>query len=217
MVFRLAAEGLVVNQQSHAMNKVSEKILADARKEAADVEEKARREERDLLKAKEKALAQATAKHEERLAAIYRAELKRQEALAEFEFRKSILMRKRELMGEIFRDVAEHLLRPEIYLNFLEAMILRGAVSGEEVIIVSERDRNLLDDTFLKGVNKKAGKRLGHTTNLRLDSEVRETGGGLFLREDKIEFNASIDTVMRNVSEDMEMELSRFLFSEGEE
>jgi len=208
---------MVVNQQSHAMNKVSEKILADARKEAADVEEKARREEKDLIKAKEKALAQATAKHEERLATIYSAELKRQEALAEIEFRKSILMRKRELMREIFRDVSEHLLRPEIYPSFLEAMIIRGAVSGEEVIIVSERDRNLPDDTFLKGANEKAAERLGHTTNLRLDSEVRETGGGLFLREDNIEFNASIDTVMRNVSEDMEMELARFLFSEGEE
>ncbi len=199
------------------MNKVSEKILADARKEAADVEEKARREEKDLFKAKEKALAQATAKHEERIAAIYIDELKRQAALAEIEFRKSILMRKRELMGEIFRDVSEHLLRPEIYPSFLETMILRGAVSGEEVIIVSERDRTLMDDAFLKRVNEKAAERLGHATNLRLDSEVRETGGGLFLREDKIEFNATIDAVMRNVSEDMEMELARFLFSEGEE
>lgn len=197
------------------MNKVSEKILADARKEAAEIEAEARREEGILIKDRDKALALATAKQEERLAAIYRAELRRQKALSEIEFRKSTLLHKRALMEEVFQDVSTYIEAPEIYQRFLEAMILQGVESGEEVIIVSEKDRDLLDDEFLTRVNEKATKQLGRPTNLRLASEARETGGGLYLKQGKIEFNATMDAVMQRIAEDVETELAAFLFSEN--
>ena len=197
------------------MNKISEKILADARKEADEITDRARHEEEDLVKAKEITLADATAKHVERLAAIYSAEFNRQTALAEIEFRKSILKAKKALLAQIFHDVPKHLLKPERYSRFLEAMILRGVVSGGEEIIVSEKDRYLLDDEFIRQVNKKAAEQTGHATHLHLAPEARETGGGLFLRAGKIEFNAAMATVMQSISEEMEMELARLLFSEG--
>ena len=198
------------------MNKISEKILADARNEAEQITEKARHEEEDLIKAKDSALADATAEHEERLATIYRSELKRQTAQAEIEFRNAILEAKKALLARVFHEVPKHLLKPECYSRFLEAMVLRGVESGEEEIIVSEQDRYRLDDKFMRQVNEKATEKIGLETHLHPSSDTRVTGGGLFLKEGNIEFNATMATVMQSISEEMEMELARFLFKEGD-
>lgn len=197
------------------MNKISEKILADANRNAAEIEDKALLEERKYREQKERELAHIESEYHDRLREIYRSELYQEKAKAEIEIRKAILRGKREMMKEVLDYVAEYVKKSsEVYCGFLEAMVLRGILSGNEEIIVSEEDRKIFNSQFLKRLNEKAAEQLGRPTYIRLSTETRETGGGLFLKEDKIEFNATIEAVIKRVSEDCEMALSNLLFSE---
>lgn len=92
--------------------------------------------------------------------------------------------------------------------------MLKGIQTGREEIILNEKDRSLVDEKFLQELNKRAAKNLGKETKIFLSEEIRETGGGFFLKEDKREFNATIDVVIETVAEQFQLDIIGMFFNE---
>ncbi len=195
------------------MNKVSEKIILEAEKKAEKIEKNASLKAETLSKENKKRLDKIALEYKDKIDRMYLIELNRLKSSAYMEFKKDILREKRKNMEKIHAYLCDYIKNDkELYTKFLKSMALKGTVSGNEKIIVSNNDRTFFTEKFILSINKEAEKKLGHKADLSLSEEVRDTGGGLYLKEKKIEFNATINIVIDTLIEDFEVEIADFLF-----
>lgn len=195
------------------MDKISEKIISEAAKKAKEIEKKALLKAEMLNKENNNRLNKITMEYQDKIDKIYSIELNRLKSAAQMEFKKDILRAKSEIIKKIYAYVSDYIKKDKkIYADFLKAMAVKGTVSGNEVIIVSNNDESFFSKKFISSINKEAGERLGCKTNLALATELRNTGGGLYLKEGKIEFNATLNVVIDTLAEEFEMEIVDFLF-----
>ena len=191
-----------------ALKDILEKIIRDAEEEGEKKVKEARREAEEIVReAEERAnargrqiLEQAEKQAEE--------EKKRIVALARLEARTRVLERKREFVDEAFQRALEKIpqLPKDRYLAFLEKLVVEGAESGNEELILSEKDKKLIDDSFLARVNEKL-RAEGKSGNITLSSEVREIAGGVVLKKSGMEIDASLKTLLREIKEAREKEV----------
>ncbi len=184
-----------------------ELIVARAEEEAAlireEAEEKARREGEAITRSFH---AQAES---ERLKLLSQARL---------ESRIELLAAKDELVEEVFREVRRSFLElPEDrYREWLRGAILRAVVGGDEELVASARDRELLAGGLLEELNGELRAR-GARGELRLSQDVAAHERGVILRGDKAETNLSADAVLQRLRAENEEEVSRILFGKREE
>ena len=195
------------------MNKVSEKIILEAEKKAEDIKKDAGIKAERLSRENKSSLANIALEYQNKIDRIYQIELNRLKSAAYMEFKKDILREKRKIMEEIHAYMCDYIKKDkELYAKFLKSMALKGAITGNEKIIVSNDDRSFFTKKIILFINKEAEKKLGHTADLSLSDEVRDTGGGLYLKEEKIEFNATVKVVVDTLIEEFEVEIADFLF-----
>lgn len=195
------------------VEKIAEKILGDAREEAERLLEEARREaariraqgEEDADRVRASILAQAEAE----------VERLRREKLAEarLEAKRRILAAKRVALDRVFQEALRRLqeLPQGDYFKLLEALILEGAETGEEELILSPADRECLPSGFLQEVNE-ALREKGKAGALRLADETRGPDGGVVLRGRRYEIDASLPTLIRSAREGLETAVAEILF-----
>ncbi len=195
------------------MNKVSGKIISEAEKKAEEIEKKAELKAEMMSKENKRRLNKIALEYQDKIDRIYLIELNRLKSAAHMEFKKDILREKRKIMGEIHTYVCDYIKNDkELYANFLKSMALKGTLSGNEEIIVSNNDRSFFTGKFISYINREAEEKLGHKADLSLSEEVRDTGGGLYLKEKRIEFNATINVVIDTLVEKFEVEIADFIF-----
>ncbi|MBC7246981.1 MAG: hypothetical protein H5T73_04265 [Actinobacteria bacterium] len=196
-----------------SLEKLLEKIESDAREEGeliiARAEEEAARIRRE---AEEKA-----AREGEAIARSFhaRAESERLKILsqARLESRIELLAAKDELVEEVFREAKRSFLElpQERYRKWLKDIILKSVVSGDEELVASEHDRELLAAGLLEELNGELRVR-GSRGGLKLSPETAPCERGVILRGDKTESNLSVEAVLQRVRVQGEEEVSRILF-----
>lgn len=190
---------------------VVEKILSEAQAEAdkikSEAREKAAGQEAELtaelekFRQKTETLSQKAAEEKKR----------RMLASARMDTRKELLSCKVALLTEVFDKAREKIkeLPEEQYQEFMESLMHKAIESGdEEVVIGAAEDK--INNGLIKHINRKLGP--GFKGNLQLAKDTADIDGGFILRRGNIQVNVSIDVLLVEAREQMEIELATELF-----
>ena len=199
-----------------SVEKIVQRILEDARAEAHAILEEAEREaariaadgEVEADRVRRSVLKEARAE----------AERRRQQVLAEarLKARRRVLAARRRAVDRVFEEALRRLqgLPQEQYVEVLKRLILEGAETGREEILLSQEDRAKLPPSFLDEINEELRKR-GMPGELKLSKEARALGGGVVLRGSRVEVNASFPALVEQARRQLEIEVARILFGEA--
>lgn len=198
------------------LDRLVERILSDAGKEAERIAEEGR-------EAKEKILEEAYQKAEEKYGAGVReitaiVEMDKERALkaASLEARKELLSEKRRMMSEVF-DRAMVLMRNQTRdqcLGMLTDMALDalGQLGADEALmILNDKDRSGMGEEILKSANDRLASP-GEAKRLRLSEETREIEGGFVLKAGRVEVDNSFEALIDGRREELEDMVAEILF-----
>lgn len=133
---------------------------------------------------------------------------------AELKIRNEKLEVKQKVMDSIFLRAKESLnFMSEVELkNFIKNKILSLDIVGDEKIILSKNNKELLDLTFINEINKELLLK-GKKGEISLSNLEREFNGGFILEKNGIEINMTFDSLVDASRDDVEFEIARILFS----
>ena len=198
------------------MGKVSDRILSEASEKSGQVADEYLRKAESMRAVYDEAWRGKKEENEEKLRELYDSEMKRLISVRRLEMKKRILAEKRELLRKLAVKAGD-IIRgdPELYKRFIEIGIIKGVVTGTEEIVISETDRGIFSSEFIEHLNSAASGASGFECSLKLSGITEDTGGGLHLREGRINFNATVDVTINAAAEELESGLAAMLFGGG--
>ena len=129
--------------------------------------------------------------------------------IARMEAKKALLSVKQEMVAKSFEQAQELLtsLPEEQYVAFLAKLAARASVSGDEEIVLNERDREAVGEAVVKAANAllKGGK-------LSLSERTGSFAGGLILSRGNVEANCTAELLVDLCRGEMSAELAGLLF-----
>ena len=127
--------------------------------------------------------------------------------ISRMEARKSVLAVKQEMVEKSFDLAQEKIvsLPEDRYVAFLAGLAKNASVTGDEEVILNERDRAAVGEKLVKAIN--AGG-----AHMKLSDETRDISGGLILRRGSIEANCSVELLVDLCKGEMASKLADILF-----
>ena len=126
------------------------------------------------------------------------------------EAKKALLSVKQEMVAKSFEQAQELLtsLPEEQYVAFLAKLAARASVSGDEEIVLNERDREAVGEAVVKAANAllKGGK-------LSLSERTGSFAGGLILSRGNVEANCTAELLVELCRGEMSVEIADMLFA----
>ena len=197
----------------NGIESITERILNDARieAEAACVQANAEAEQiaaAYALKAKAEYEAVFNAGKENDALRVQRLV-----STSQMKAKREILERKQECIAQAFDRAVQKLtdLSGEEYIDFLARLAAAAARSGNESVVLNERDRQEYGEQAVVAANLLLVKK-GIPGFLSLSEQVRPMLGGLIVKDGDIEVNCSIDTLMVQLRGSMTGEVAAALF-----
>ena len=193
----------------NGIDKLLQQISADAQAEAEQLLQAAREEAAaiaaDYARKAEQAGAEALARG--KTAAAQREE--RLASVAAMESRKAALAAKQEMIDKAFDLALVKLceLPEEEYIALLARLVARSAVSGEEEIILSAKDKERVGPAVVAAANA-----LKQGGTLKLSDRTAPIQGGAILKDGDVEINCAFETLVRLARHDMAGEVAGALF-----
>jgi len=131
------------------------------------------------------------------------------ERIAGMEARKGLLSLKQEMVSRSFDKALEMVtgLPEEQYTALLARLAAKGSVSGDEEIILNERDRAAVGEKVTEAANAILGG-----GKLTLSDRVGDFKGGLVLHRGDVEANCTVELLIELCRADMAAELAGVLF-----
>ena len=195
------------------IEKITDKIIADAKAEANEIISSARAQADEIRRGGE---AQAEAETSGILSAAKQKSeeiLRRAQSNAGLEARKQRLSAKQALVSQAF-DRAFTLLKtlPDAkYLTFLTTLAVKASTTGSEELIFSPAVRAKYGKQVVVAANRQL-EQSGRTAALTLSVESRDIPGGLFLKNGRVEANCTLDTLLRLSRDGLSAEVAGLLF-----
>ena len=190
---------------------VIEKILSDARGEAEVIKREA--DEKEAAEQKKFEAELAEYKKQTELLAKKAASDEKAHLLAgaRMEIAKEYLAEKRKILDEIFEKARKELkgMPDDEYQEIMKKLMLAAVETGDEEVIVDTNEKRI-DQKFINQVNHELGPE--YQGKLRLSDERRDIGCGFILRRGKIKNNASLNVLLTNAREALEIELAKEVF-----
>lgn len=130
--------------------------------------------------------------------------------IARMEAKKALLSVKQEMVAKSFEQAQELLtsLPEEQYVAFLAKLAARASVSGDEEIVLNERDRAAVGEAVVKAANAllKGGR-------LSLSERTGSFAGGLILSRGNVEANCTAELLVELCRGEMSVEIADMLFA----
>lgn len=201
-----------------SLEKILERIERDAQNEVDRIKGRASATTDEIVK---KAKAEAEALKIQALEDAGTEAEQRKERLiatARLDLRKARLAEKQNAIDAAFREAVENMLNMEDaeYRKIMRDMILPNVKTGNEELILSERDKAGLGEKLLAEVNCQLVES-GKEGKLTLSQDTYDILGGFILRRGDIELNSSFETLFKSSRGDLESEVSKLLFPEPPE
>lgn len=186
------------------VEKITGRILEDARKEAALLQEDARKQAAAIAAEAAEEAGALTDRMAEASRQDARIRKERLESAAGLEARKMVLRQKQTLVDDAFRRAEEQLtsLSGEAYVQFLAALAAKAAPGGRGEILLNEKDRAEWGGEVVSRANALLAE-TGVDAALTLGAETRDISGGLILAEGKVEINCSVKVLVSALREPM--------------
>jgi V/A-type H+-transporting ATPase subunit E len=198
------------------VEKLKHKIMEEAEGEAAKITGEAS-EQAGAIKAEAEGEAERIAEEGESRAEAEAAEhVRRKVSLRELEMRKALLREKGKVLDEVFRRALEELRRRdrEGSYGLTRDLLVKTIESGDEEIVLSREDRSAVGGSFIQDINERV-KQGGKRGEVKLAEETRDIKGGFILRRGRVEVNASFETLLEMLKDDVETEVAGILFGSG--
>lgn len=195
------------------IDKITERISADAQNEAAMLIENAKAEAKSIV---EEYLREAEREAEEiiELSVTSAQERKQRRAgVAGLESGKMRLALKQEMIDRAFELALEKLRSlPEArLLPFLVRLAVSASRTGSEQIIMNMSDRERYGKKLVKQANQQLLSE-GNTGALTLSSDIRHIKGGLILADGNIEVNCTFQSIARLIRDDIAADIANIMF-----
>lgn len=190
-------------------NKIREKILKDAKKDAEKIINEAKIKAEEILKEAKKRVKEIEKETEALASEAKRKEMERRLSEARMENRKTLLQEKRRILDSVFEEVKKRLLslKKSEYINFVARLIKEEMTEDNLAFILAEGDVK----RFGKGIFHEILKKLNFKDNTTFKTGIFD--GGCILKKEEYEFNATVDTILDRVKERLESELAKTLFT----
>lgn len=191
----MSKQALIDKILSDGENEVN-RIIAEAKKKAdAKISSAKESVERELSKREEKALS-FLPEQERRICSV-----------AQLERKKTILSAKQEVMKKALDGAIKRLyaLPDEEYLSIIRTM-LTFAENGD-IVIISERDKERITESFIKEVSKALG------ISLTLSENHGTFSGGILLISNGYDKDMTLECELAHIKEVEEARIAQILFS----
>ena len=139
--------------------------------------------------------------------------VQRMQRLANMEAKKEVLAEKQDIIQKAFLSAQDRIVNlPEVeYIEFLATLASSSAKTGQEEIILNQRDKDKYGLRLLKAANEKLNAN-GIAGNLQLSEYIGKFAGGLILKQGSIEINCTIEILIELCKDEMSAQLSEVLF-----
>jgi V/A-type H+-transporting ATPase subunit E len=194
-----------------------ERILADARKAAAEVEKKASGEAKTFEEETDREIRRIMDAAKQGAARIAREQKQRMISMAELDDRKAVLGMKQQVIEEAFDEALKKILALDgkAYGTFVGNLILQANPNGDEEVVFNSKDRDRFGDGWIREVNERLGKGKKKGT-LRIAREARPIQGGAILKRGRKEINCSLESVFLCRRAELETKVAGILFKDSE-
>ena len=195
-----------MGRETMSIEKITSKIIADAREQALAIAEDAKMQCDEILANAEKEAAAILEDGEKRGQEEKR--IQRKKAVADIDGRKLVLETKQKLIASCFEKAEEalHNMEEERYIAFLARVITSTEEASGEVIL-SAGDRAQIGDKLIAALKEQLPQ-----GNFTLAEETRETGGGLFLKKGQVYLNCTISAFLEEAREQLIGQVAQQLF-----
>ena len=199
----------------NGIEKITEKIIGDARLESDDIAAKAGEEALAILDEMEKAAAERVNAIVEGARTSAEAVKLRAKGASDLEIRKAVLSTKQEMIDKAFSLALEKLLalKEEQYIAVISKIALSGVLTGTEEVVMSAAEGKKYGKKLVDEINQKL-KADNRTASLSLSKESRDISGGLVLKNGDIETNCTFGAVLGQIRPEMTGSVAAGLFSE---
>lgn len=196
-----------------ALEDIVKRIKEKASQEVEKIREEADKERGELIKRAEEEAAKIKDKILKRLEKEGEEEKREKLIRTRSEERKKILALKRELMDETFRQAEQIFsnLDREEYLSSLKRSLLSSIDSGNEEIIISSRDKELIEESFIEKLKKELKKK-GKEGELRFSPTLGEKERGFILKKEEMQINCTFSSLFSSLKDELEIEIAKKLF-----
>ncbi|MFQ6041626.1 MAG: V-type ATP synthase subunit E [Candidatus Poribacteria bacterium] len=196
-----------------SLEKILGRIENDAQREADDIINRANSNAKEIIqKAEEEArILKENLRQRAEVEAAQQKE--RMLTMASLDFRKRILNEKQRAIDAVFQAAVETLcnLEDDEYRALMKRMLSSGVQTGEEEIILSQRDKTRLTQSFIDELNEEL-RQNGKEGNLTISQETREMSGGFVLRRGDVELNSAFESLFEFSRGELESEVAGLLF-----
>ena len=193
---------------------INEKIISDAKIQADKIIAQAEDKANNIIKKgkKEAENIKNIILHRSK----QEASLKKSKILTEanLEAKKIILSEKQKIIEDVFNKASESILKLEDkdYLNIIKKMILDNIETGDETIFIDHSDRDKISESFVEDINREL-KSKGKKGKLKLSTSYLPIKGGVVIGFGKIRKNISLEFLLKKIREELEIQISKDLFS----
>lgn len=195
------------------VEKITERILAEANEAANTAKSDAEAKAKEILEEFEEKARQTY----EQMVATGRTEAaaaaERKVRTARLQAKKDILGTKQEFINKAYSIAQESILAmPEDeYVDLLARKACEASISGEEAVILNEDDKSVLGQKVVDAANALLAS-AGKKASLTLSDETAKMIGGLFLKQNDVSVNCSIDSIIGTFREDLDVKVAKVLF-----
>lgn len=216
------------------LERITEKILADAKERARVILETAQNECRAAAEQYAAAAADKREEIAERTMSEAEAITARARAAAAMERRDILIAARAEVLDEVFLLAKKEITDTDFgkYRELLTALLSCALLNlseadrtarelGDEVeeitrleVLMNEADRERFGAAVLSGARRTTERKVGSEllSRLTLSNEIADIEGGLILRAGDVEVNCSLTVLLAEVRREIEGKISRILF-----
>ncbi|MGB3480575.1 MAG: hypothetical protein WBB67_15645 [bacterium] len=182
--------------------KVTEKILADAKKEAQEILAKNRTETAEIKKNYDERATLVKKRIQNDVEAAKKIEYLRLVSQKKLELNKKIVAEKGKLINDIIDEALKDLTAQKEYLSFLKALVKQsGRKDGE--LTISKADWNHYGSDL-----EKFFKNLGCQFTITTNDEI---SGGIMIKKDKVVHHGSLNIIRELLKDQLTIAVSKVL------
>lgn len=201
-----------MTMSDNGLEKITSKIMQDAKDQAAEIEKSTKEQCDGKLDEASKKADQIVQDAEKKGADDKVRVVERRRAVADIDGRNAVLKKKQEIIDRCFDEAVEKIaaLDKHDYIEFLVNTVkATGSTRGE--VILNERDARDIGYDVVKELNRSIP-----SGDFTLSEETRSMKAGLFIRDGKVYYDGSIESVIRDSRSSLASEAAEILFQQGE-
>lgn len=187
------------------VKKIKEKVL----QEVEEIKQQADREREEIIKKAEEEADKVKGQILEKAREERENERQRRLMRTRSEERKKTLALKRELIAKVFRRAKEELdnLSGEEYLKWSERLLLSNIDSGKEEILVSPRDKDLMERILVEGWGEDL-----NIKEIKFLPQLNQKERGFIVRKEGVQIDYTFSSLFSSLEDELEIEVARILF-----